>query len=135
MSEQNQSEALELLRRLIDSSYRYDGFHTSQVPTELVNQAAELLEGATNKPGQDELWFCYDGCSFETHNSEREARESAEAALKCCSDEAMDGWPEEVYQICWGKVIQQATVTVEREKTDEDYVSSDIDLIQEIELR
>lgn len=58
-------------------------------------------------------WFSFDGCSFETWDTEVEAKQEAEAALEEYSGEALDGWDEAADQVCWGLVLG-AVVDTER---------------------
>jgi len=81
------------------------------------------------------MWFSFDGESFTTHETREEAQKDAQNALEDCRSDAFDGWPEQVYRICWGQVIENATVVVERPRTEDDCVDKNIDTIQEIELR
>lgn len=41
---------------------------------------------------------------FETHETAALAKEAAEANLEPFADEAVDGWSEQVDQICWGEI-------------------------------
>lgn len=80
------------------------------------------------------MWFSFDGDSFEIHETPEAAKAIADAALKDYEDSACDGWDEAAYQVCWGRVIQRATVVNERDRRPEDAVDPDIDTIHEIEL-
>lgn len=91
--------------------------------------AGRRFSGGTN------MWFSFDGDTFETHETREDAQKAAQDALDDCRADAVEGWPDEVYRICWGQIVESATVTMEREKTEDDYVDSSIDLIQEIKLR
>jgi energy-coupling factor transporter ATP-binding protein EcfA2 len=87
------------------------------IPTDA--ELRKLAEAATN-PWR---WFSYDGdCGYETHDSEEEARRSAEAALEMFRDDAPgDGWDEDsVTQVCWGVVIQEVEEISRRKTTPED---------------
>lgn len=80
------------------------------------------------------MWFSYDGNSFELHDDPQKAKDAADRALGYCTDEAVEGWPEETTSICWGRVVQKAEIVSERPRTGADAVDSCIDLIQEIEM-
>jgi hypothetical protein len=81
------------------------------------------------------MWFSFDGEDFETHNTADEAKSAAVAALDDYRSEAADGWSDAAYNVCWGRVVEAATVTVKRPREQTDCVDPDIDTIQEIELR
>lgn len=81
----------------------------------LANRESEGREG--EKPFR---WFSYDGQSFETHDTEAAAMKSAEEAFESCREEAPDGWPDEVEQICWGVVTQEVEETLRRTRRDDD---------------
>lgn len=56
-------------------------------------------------------WFSYDGCDFELHATESEARKHAEAAMEEWSDDALDGgWDELSTQVCFGRVTHAVSV-------------------------
>lgn len=81
------------------------------------------------------MWFAFTYDSFETFDTEQEAKREAEKALEFFRDEVSDaGWDEGSEQICWGKVSQKATVVSDRERDDEDLVPEKFARIVEIEL-
>lgn len=57
-------------------------------------------------------WFSFDGESFETHNTEAEAKVEAERAMEWWADDAGDGWDELSTQVCYGRITH--TVRVEK---------------------
>ena len=63
------------------------------------------------------MWFCFDGESFATFKTEDEARDYASDAIGEWRTCAGREWPEEVHNVCWGKVIE---VSVERRLDDLD---------------
>lgn len=68
------------------------------------------------------MWFsCCDGC-FELHDTEEEARNAAQEALDDATGNAIDGWPEWVDGIVWGRVVQQVVTLNERKATPEDAI-------------
>ena len=78
------------------------------------------------------LYFSYspdDG--FEFHNSKDAAIKSAIEALKLEGDRAGDGWSEEVVEICWGIVCQNAQKINERPAEP----GSDFDYLCEYKLK
>lgn len=46
---------------------------------------------------------------FETFDTEDEAKSNAQECIDYYRSEANEGWSDEVTQICWGKIEQQAT--------------------------
>ena len=66
------------------------------------------------------MFFCYDGESFETYESEDVAKAAAETSLEFYQDQAPDGWPEESLNVCWGVIKQDVQITSERPVTEED---------------
>lgn len=57
-------------------------------------------------------WFVYDplGDGLCFYSSEGEARQVAEQILDAYRDmAASNGWPEEIEQVCWGRVSARAT--------------------------
>jgi hypothetical protein len=79
-----------------------------------------------------DMWFCFDGESFETFATETEAKARADESLDDYRDDAADGWPEESMNVCWGQVVQNVAVTSERPKSEGDCTACDV--IQEREL-
>lgn len=83
-----------------------------------------------------EPWFSYDqneGLLF--HDTEQEARASAELFLDSYRDEAPDGWAEEVTQICWGRVYGDVREVERRPRNEDDVcVSSEIEEIVDYAL-
>lgn len=64
------------------------------------------------------MWFVYDGETFETYNTEAEAKAAADEAMQSWEDAAGDGWPEESVNVLYGQVTH--SVRVEKtEITDE----------------
>ena len=60
------------------------------------------------------MWFSFDGESFETHNTESDAKKAAESAMGHWSDDAGDGWDELSTQVCYGRITHAVAVeTVE----------------------
>lgn len=66
------------------------------------------------------MWFSFDGESFETHNTEKEAREYAESAMDDWADTADDGWNENSVHVSYGKITH--AVRVERVDITEENV-------------
>lgn len=51
-------------------------------------------------------FFAYDPeCGFETFRTEAEAKKYAQDSIDSCREEASEGWPELVNNICWGVVL------------------------------
>lgn len=66
-------------------------------------------------------YFSYGSeCGFDSYKTEKEAIESAEAAIDDYRGDACDGWSEETDSVCWGVILQQATKVGERPRTDDD---------------
>lgn len=75
-------------------------------------------------------YFSYGSeCGFDWHNTEKEAIESAEAAIDDYRGDACDGWSEETDSVCWGVILQQATKVDERPRTDDDKCDPAIDTV------
>ncbi|WP_336195309.1 hypothetical protein [Hafnia paralvei] len=66
---------------------------------------------------------------FDWHKTEKEAIESAEAAIDEYRGDACDGWSEETDSICWGVILQNATKVDERPRTDDDKCDPAIDTV------
>lgn len=66
---------------------------------------------------------------FDWHETEKEAIESAEAAIDDYRGDACDGWSEETDSICWGVILQNATKVDERPRTDDDKCDPAIDTV------
>jgi hypothetical protein len=65
--------------------------------------------GNLNRPDE---WFSFDplGDGLVVHDTEEAARSAAQEAFGFCEDESVDGWSEEVSQICWGKLSQRVVL-------------------------
>lgn len=75
-------------------------------------------------------YFSYGSeCGFDWHKTEKEAIESAEAAIDDYRGDACDGWSEETDSVCWGVILQQATKVDERPRTDDDKCDPAIDTV------
>ncbi len=75
-------------------------------------------------------YFSYGSeCGFDWHKTEKEALESAEAAIDDYRGDACDGWSEETDSVCWGVILQQATKVDERPRTDDDKCDPAIDTV------
>jgi hypothetical protein len=60
-------------------------------------------------------WFSYDpAVGFDTHDTEQEAKASAEESLQEYRDHAGDGWDDDVNHVCWGQVREVSAMTEER---------------------
>lgn len=54
-------------------------------------------------------FFMYDPESgFETYETEQQAKDAAEDAISWYRGESIDGWPDEVAQVCWGEIKQES---------------------------
>ncbi len=52
-------------------------------------------------------YFSYDDeTGFDLHDTADAAKAAAEASIDAYRDEAGEGWPEAVDNICWGQVIE-----------------------------
>jgi hypothetical protein len=77
-------------------------------------------------------WFSYDPeTGIEFHETEEEAKRLAEECLDEHRNNAVDGWSEDVYQLCWGE-IKESTDRVSCKPAPED---SEFDEMWEFELR
>lgn len=95
-----------------------DGDMTAQnTLAAIITRHAEPNERLRKAAG---LWFSYDPCDcFQFHNTEAEAKASAEKSLDAYRDEAGDGWNEEVNGVCWGTVSQKVEEISRKEKPPE----------------
>lgn len=80
------------------------------------------------------MWFAFDGAGFETFDKEEDARKHAHKSLEYHFDNAAEGWGEESLNICWGEIRQHVEITSSRPRTEEDWVESYINTIEEREL-
>jgi FtsZ-binding cell division protein ZapB len=70
-------------------------------------------------------FFSYGSDSgFEEHESAEKAIAAAESDIDYYRGDACDGWSEETDQTVWGVIMQRATMTGLRPKSEEDSVSS-----------
>lgn len=71
-----------------------------------------------NEKKIDHGWFSYDpGEGFEFHDTADDAKEKAEEALSYYASEAGgDGWDLEVWQVCWGRVLEKAEETMRKSR-------------------
>lgn len=70
-------------------------------------------------------FFSYGSDSgFEEHESAEKAIAAADSDIDYYRGDACDGWSEETDQTVWGVIMQRATVTGLRPKSEEDSVSS-----------
>ncbi|AXW87783.1 hypothetical protein AU509_07350 [Lonsdalea britannica] len=97
----------------------------------LVEDGKALQQTRLPLSGREIGFFSYDGidCCFREHESIEMAVKDAGEALDYCRDMAgSEGWPEETDTICWGVIIQRATMhskhqpDPETENTDFDYI-------------
>ena len=80
-------------------------------------------------------FFCYcPDAGFDTFDTEKEAKDSAETSIDCHRDNADEGWDEEVSQICWGEIKQKSTICDVRPVGQDDHVSPDCDTICDYQL-
>lgn len=57
-------------------------------------------------------YFSYcPNAGFETHATLEEAKKSADDSVDYFRNHSEDGWSEEVGQVCWGELKEQATMT------------------------
>lgn len=62
-------------------------------------------------------YFCFDGEEMTFHDTEQEAMAEANAALERYRDCSPDGWPSEVDQVCYGRLVEmQAASQVNRQE-------------------
>ncbi|MFP1927440.1 hypothetical protein ACLEE4_01625 [Lonsdalea quercina] len=97
----------------------------------LLEDRKALRQTPLSLSGREMGFFSYDGidCCFREHDSIEMAVKDAGEALDYCRDIAgSDGWPEETDTICWGVIIQRATMhskhqpDPETENTNFDYI-------------
>lgn len=71
-------------------------------------------------------YFSYsDDVGFDTHETEEKAKAFALLSLESYSEEAHDGWDEEVRNICWGQLtehIVEEMLPAEPKDSDFDYM-------------
>lgn len=80
------------------------------------------------------MWFSFDGHQFNTYETAEAAKKDANDALEMFRDEAPEGWAEEAYQVCWGRILEHAEIVSERPATEDDCCVGSVDTIQEINL-
>ena len=89
------------------------------------NPTPETPPGSAPCRGSD-TWFSYDpGNGFEWHATEVQAKDAAENALGYYRDEAVEGWDEEVDQVCWGRIIGQVQETSRIKKPPKEQIDED----------
>jgi len=67
------------------------------------------------------MWFSYDpGDGLQMHDNEADARSRAEEAFEFYKSESIEGWDEEVEQVCWGKCSQKVEMLWNKERPPED---------------
>lgn len=54
--------------------------------------------------------YCPDA-GFELFLTEKEAKQYAQDAVDWFRDEALEGWSEEVTNVCWGELKQETVIT------------------------
>lgn len=71
-------------------------------------------------------YFAYESdFGFETFETDELAREAAEGAIDRYREDADDGWDDNVANVCWGVIAQQADLHIEK-ITDQDRIDLDI---------
>ncbi|PHS02438.1 MAG: hypothetical protein COA78_21190 [Blastopirellula sp.] len=81
-------------------------------------------------------FFCYcPDAGFDTFETEKEAKESAETSIDWYRDNADEGWDDAVNQVCWGEIKQHASICNVRPSTEDDCVSADCDTICDYQLK
>ncbi|MBA7802553.1 hypothetical protein HV170_13610 [Citrobacter freundii] len=70
---------------------------------------------------------------FETYKTAEEAKSAAEEAIDYYRGDAGDGWPDEVSQVCWGEIKQDAQQVGLRPRNEED--SGNCEMICDYELK
>lgn len=81
----------------------------------------------------DYKFFMYDPENgFETYKTAEEAKAAANEAIDYYRGDAGDGWPDEVSQVCWGEIKEEAQQTGLRHRNEED--SGSCDMICDYEL-
>lgn len=81
-------------------------------------------------------YFCYDpnGSGITFHETEEEARKEAVSVLDAEAEGAVEGWSEEVTEICWGKIQQRVMEKNRRPVTPDDYCYGQCDEVVDYEL-
>ena len=81
-------------------------------------------------------FFCYcPDAGFDTYQTEKEAKDSAETSIDWHRANADEGWDEEVSQVCWGGIKQTATICNVRPVTEDDYVVPSVSTICDYQLK
>jgi len=81
----------------------------------------------TNSKNNPHKFFMYDPDSgFETYETAEEARCAAYDAIDYYRGESVDGWPDEVEQVCWGEIKQDSQQVGLRPRNEEDKSSCDM---------
>lgn len=107
--ERLEKKRIDLLKFIADGVDREDGMAVA------IGQRQEQL-----KPTDSNKFFCYDHESgFDTYDTKKEAKESAQRSIDYYRDKANEGWDEDVTQVCWGEIKQTATIFDSKPLTDE----------------
>lgn len=70
---------------------------------------------------QVQRFFMYDPDSgFEIYPTAEQAKSAAEEAIDYYRGDAIDGWPDEVAQVCWGEIKQESQQTGLRPREEDD---------------
>lgn len=57
---------------------------------------------------------------FETYQFAEQAQRAAEEAIDYYRGDAVDGWPDEVSQVCWGEIKQETQQVGLRPREEDD---------------
>ncbi len=68
--------------------------------------------------------YCPDD-GFDVFETAEQAKAAAEQWIDSYRGDAVDGWSEEVDQVCWGEIREKATQVGRRPATEEDVTSCD----------
>lgn len=100
--------------RLAEALAEYDRYpgvaadRLAEAARAIVASADAGREGAIEPAG----WFSYDpGDYFQTHDTESAAKSAAEAAFSHYREASVDGWDEDVEQVCYGRIVGKVVRT------------------------
>lgn len=72
-------------------------------------------------------FFAYDPeTGFETFETAEQAKKHAEECIDWYRGESIDGWDEQIDQVCWGEIKAKATQVGLRKSTEDDETCCDM---------
>ena len=92
---------LAIIANALAEEQRVSSFYVAQLRE--IRADIDLRESIPSGATDDASFWSYDGADLEFHDSQTEARETAQRALSFEADQAgSDGWDDNVTNIAWG---------------------------------